>query len=105
MFPISEPISNHFLLSLLILLSGLGLVAYLPWHRLRELGLLVDGKALIFQRKQLIAFLKGVLIFLSLFISLSVFTAGLPVNFYWLRYLYLLLAILLSLWASRRQTH
>lgn len=102
MFPISEPISNHFLLSLLILLPGLALVAYFPWHRLGELRLSVNGKTVIFQQQHLIAALKGVLIFSSLLISLSVFTAGLPLNFYWLRYLYLILAGLLSLWVRRK---
>lgn len=99
MVPISEPISNHFLLSLLILLPSLGLVAYAPWNKLGDVRLSVNDKKLLLSQQGLIKSLKYLLLILAVFASLSIFSLGLTTGLAWLRYPYLGLAIVASIWA------
>lgn len=94
MFPISEPISNHFLLSLIPLVLGLLALRYLPWNKISDVTVTMNNNALTLKRENLVTSAKFILAIFTIVVSFSLFAVGLNQGHSWLRFVYLGLALL-----------
>ncbi|MGT2829331.1 hypothetical protein AB6M97_03305 [Streptococcus hillyeri] len=94
MFPISEPLSNHFLLSLIPLVPGLLALRYLPWNRISDVTITMNSNALTLKRENLVTSAKMILAIFTVVMSFSLFSPGLSQGQGWLRFVYLGVALL-----------
>lgn len=101
MVSISEPISNHFLLSLLILIPGLLSIKYLPWHKLINTTIAINDRQITITKDNTILPAKLIISILTIFISLSIFSEGLSEGYVWLKFPSLGLAITAVLITNR----